>query len=192
MRHTFILFFLSVTFVRAQSIIDWSESSHLQFSDFQSPATQISGGNIYSLQSGSRMDFSFAMTNAEFMFTKNFNSKVNCRFKRGAASLVSPDSVSAIDLLNFSRFDFDLNELYARKFRKKLYEEKAAFSNISFFRPIYDEIEREFSESRTMAGKQTELGRNKEKLIELHQEVSKEIQTLSDFCKTCKPPKKKK
>jgi len=192
MRYTIFLFFISATFTRAQSTIDWSESYQLQFSDFQSSATQISGGNIYSLQSGSSTDFSFAMTNAEFMFTKNFNSKVNCRFKRGAASLVSPDSVSAIDLLNFSRFDFDLTELYARKFRKKLYEEKAAFSNISFFRPIYDEIDKEFSERRTMAGKQTDLGKNKEKLIELHQEVLKEIQTLSDFCKICKPPKKKK
>src|SRR6185436_19827223 len=108
MRHTLILFFLSVTFVRAQSVIDWNGSYQLQFSDFQSSATQISGGNIYSMQSGSSIDFSFAMTNAEFMFTKNFNSKVNCQFKRAAASLVSPDSISAVSLLNFSRYDFDL------------------------------------------------------------------------------------
>src|SRR6478609_4188559 len=192
MRNTFILFFLSATFANAQSIIDWSESYQLQFSDFQSAATQISGGNILSLQSGASIDFSFAMSNAEFMFTKNFNSKVGCQFMRSAASLVSPDSISAMSLLNFCRFDFDLTELYTRKFRKKIYEEKAAFSNVSFFRPIYDEIIREFSERRTMAGKQTDLGRDKEKLDELHQEVLKEVQDLADFCKTCKPPKKKK
>ena len=138
------------------------------------------------------MDFSFYMSSGEFMFTKNFNSKVNCTFKRDAASLIAPDSLVALDLLNFSRYEFDLSELYARKFRKRLYEEKGAFSDVSFFRPIYDEIQKEFTERHTLAGTQTELGRDIANLNTLHQEVLNEITVLSDFCKACKPPKKKK
>ncbi len=126
------------------------------------------------------------------MFTKNFNSKVNCTFNRDAASLVAPDSLTAMDLLDFARFEFDLSELYARKFRKKIYEEKGAFSEASFFRPLYDKIQQEFTERHTIAGQESDLGRNKEKLNELHQAVLKEIEQLSDFCKLCKPPKKKK
>jgi len=57
------------------------------------------------------------MSNAEFMFTKNFNSKVNCEFHCNIASLIAPDTARAMNLLLFSRYAFDLAELYARKVR---------------------------------------------------------------------------
>jgi hypothetical protein len=194
MRHTFILtFFLALTpIVYGQNIINWDGNYQLQLSDFQSPSTEIGDVNIYSLHTASGIDFSFAMSHAEFMFTKNFNAKVNCSFKRDAASLVAPDSSFAQVLVNFARYEFDLSELYARKFRKQLYEEKGAFSDISFFKPVYDVIQKEFIERHALAGKQTEYGKKKEKLNELHQEVLTQIEGLSDFCKMCKPSKKKK
>lgn len=132
------------------------------------------------------------MSNAEFMFTKNFNSKVNCSFNRSAAAIVAQDSTTAIDLLHFARYQFDLSELYARKLRKKLFEEKAVLSDVSFFKPIHDEIQNELTERNTVAGKTAELGRNRVELEKLHDEVLREIEQLSDFCKNCKPPKKKK
>lgn len=193
MRQIFLLIFLILTgVVKGQNTIEWDSRYQLQLSDFQSIATQIGQSNNYSIHSGANIGFSFYMTNAEFMFTKNFNSKVNCSFNRNSATLVAPDSVYAADMLNFARFGFDLSELYARKFRKKLFEEKAAFSDASFFRPLFDEIQREFAEEHTIAGTLTDLGRNREKLSELHQKVLEEIDQLSDFCKLCKPPKKKR
>jgi hypothetical protein len=126
------------------------------------------------------------------MVTKNFNAKVNNTFKRESASLVAPDENSAKDLVAYARFQFDLTELYARKFRKKIFEEKGAFSNITFFRPIYETIQKELTERDTNAGKETDLGRKKEKLQVLHDQVLKEILALADFCKECKPAKKKK
>ncbi|HOZ82927.1 MAG: hypothetical protein JNK36_10960 [Bacteroidia bacterium] len=192
MRQVFTVLFLAFTgILHGQNKIEWDGKYQLQLSDFQSPASQIGEIDSYSLLTGSGMEFSFYMNNAEFMFTKNFNSKVNCSFNRNAASLVAPDSLIALDLLSFARYDFDLSELYARKFRKSLFEEKGAFSDISFFQPIYDKIQQELSERRTIAGKATEIGRNTEKLIELHREVNKEIEQLDQFCKTCKPSKKK-
>ena len=185
------LYLLAAT-VNAQKTIDWDGIYQLQLSDFQSPATQIGTGNIYSLYTGARMDFSFYMSNAEFMFTKNFNSKVNCGFYRDAAALVAPDSLIASNMLLFSRYDFDLSELYARKFRRKLYEGKGTFSNVSFLKPIYEEVQQELTERHTKAATQTDLGVDREKLSELHQEVLREIEELGDFCKGCKPLKKKK
>ncbi len=193
MRQIFIIAILILaSTAKGQNKIEWDVNYELQFSDFQSPTTQIGGTNIYSLHTASSMDFSFYMSNAEFMFTKNFNSKVNCSFNRSAASLVAPDSLIAVDLLYFSRYEFDLSKLYARKFRKRLFEQKGAFSDVNFFRPIYDEIQLEFTERHTVAGRVTDLGRNTGKLKEFHQEVLQEIEQLQDFCKTCKPPKKKK
>jgi hypothetical protein len=193
MRRLFTLAFWAFVFIaKGQNTIEWDGIYQLRLSDFQSPATQIGGVTIYSLHSAASFDFSFAMTSGEFMFTKNFNPKVNCTFRRDAASLVAPDSTFANDLLGFARYEFDLAELYARKFRKSLYEEKDAFSNASFFQPIYDSVQREFAQRHTLAGKMTDVGRNKDKLQELHREVLNEIQQLPDFCKLCKPSKKKK
>jgi hypothetical protein len=188
---TFI-FLISINLLKGQNTIEWDGIYQLKLSDFQSSTTQVGKGNIYSIYPAATMAFSFFMTNAEFMFTKNFNSKVNCSFNPAASSLIAPDSSTAADLVNFARYYFDLSELYARKFRKKLYEEKGVFSDINFFKPIYDGIQKEFSERYIIAGTQSDMGRNKEKLNELHQEVLKEINQLADFCKMCKPPKKKK
>ena len=176
----------------AQNTIEWDGKYQLQLSDFASPATQIGSGNLYSLHTVSGPEFAFYMSNAEFMFTKNFNSKVSCKFKRDAAVLTAPDSESVKSLINFARFEFDLSELYARKLRKKLYEEKQTFSNVSYMKPLSEENQAAYAKEHGQAGKITDLGRQAEKLSELHQIVLQEIETLSDFCRTCKPAKKKK
>jgi hypothetical protein len=187
MKSLFILmFFVSTTILKAQDQIEWSNNYQLQLSDFQSPATQIGGSNIYSLHTAANLNFSFSMSNAEFMFTKNFNSKIDCTFNRSAASIIAPDSATAIDLLYFARYEFDLSELYARKLRKKLYEEKATFSSADFFRPASEEIQKEFNQRHAIAAKAADIGRN-----ELHNEVRKEMEQLVDFCKQCKPSKRK-
>ncbi len=193
MRTLLILAILFLTgTAKGQSTIEWDAKYQLQLSDFKSPATEIGGGTIYTLNAACGFDFSFHMTNAEFVFTKNFNSKVRCFLDRNAALMVAPDSLTAASLLDFARYEFDLAELYARRFRKKLYEEKGAFSNVNFFAPIYEEAQREFIERYTEAGKITNLGESSVRLKELHQEVLSEIAQLSDFCRLCKPPRKKK
>lgn len=86
------------------------------------------------------MEFAFYMSNAEFMFTKNFNSKVSNSFKRESASIIAPDTAMALNLLSFAQYQFDLRELYARKFKKELYDGKTAFSNVSFYQPLFTKI----------------------------------------------------
>jgi hypothetical protein len=45
----------------------------LQLSDFQSKGKQVGGTTV--MQTASSLQFGFQMSNVEFMFTKNFNSK---------------------------------------------------------------------------------------------------------------------
>lgn len=191
-RAIFLILLLFNLTVKAQNTIDWDGKYELQRSDFQSAATQIGNTSIYSLHTAANLDFSFYMSNAEFMFTRNFNSKVNCTFSREASSLVAPNEEIADNLVAFARYEFDLAELYARKFRKKLYEEKSTFSNVSFLKPAFDDVQKEFNNRHTLAGKAADLGRNKEELSKLRQEVLAEIEQLTDYCKLCKPSKKKK
>lgn len=185
-----LLFVISSLF--GQNKIQWSENYKLKLSDFQSPSSQIGDLNMYSIHTGSSFDFEFSMSGYEFMFTKNFNDKVDCYFSRHAAILVAPDSSFANDLLSFAQYEFDLSELYARKLRKNLYENKGAFSSYDFFHEYFEEVQNEYAQRYTQAGKETDMGRNREKLNELHKRVLNEIKELSEYCKTCKPAKKKR
>lgn len=177
----------------AQDKLEWSDNYILTLSDFRSVETEINKDlKSYSVQSGAQIEFSYQMSSYEFMFTKNFNSKATAVFHRNAAYIVSVDSSSAQPLVDYAQYNFDLTELYTRKFRKRILEEKGAFSNTQFFQPIYDQLQREMSAENARVSKLTDLG-SKSELLELERtKVLAEIHLLGDYCKTCKPPKKKK
>ena len=186
------LFFLISFSLLAQNDVEWDGKYQIQLSDFQSKATQIGNVNTNSIQTASGLNFSIQMSNIEFMFTKNFNSKVSTTFKRESALLIATDTTTANRMVKFAQYEFDLSELYARKLRQKLYLNKGAFSDISFLQPLYDTIQKEYVEEHGEASKKTNFGQKEEVLKTLNEDVLTRIQELSDFCKSCKPPKKKK
>ncbi|MFV8442821.1 hypothetical protein [Flavobacterium sp. LB2P44] len=192
MKKIFIITFLLITVqINAQNTIEWDGKYQLQLSDFQSSATQIGNVKINSIHTASSLDFAFQMSNIEFMFTKNFNSKVNSTFKRDAASIIATDTTTANYLINFAQYEFDLSELYARKLRKEIYDRKGTFSDASFLQLIYNDIEKKYTEEHAITSKITDLGQNEKKLLEIRTDVLKRIQEYPDFCENCKPPKKK-
>lgn len=192
MKPKLLFFFLLSTLVlNAQNTFDWNADYKLQQSDFQSTATQI-GSNLTSLDASPQIKFEYQMSMAQFMFTKNFNAKVSYTFTRNAAAFTAPDEATAEKIINFAQYEFDLTELYARKLRKKLFEAKGTFSDTNFFKSAYDEIQKEYTERHVNAGTTTNLGQNEAQLKTLHDEVLQEIMMYSDFCKSCKPPKKTK
>lgn len=192
MKRLFVLLSLVAAQVcLGQNEIPWREDVVLQLSDFRSPATQIGNVNTYTLQTVPGFDFSFYMSSFEFMLTKNFNDKVANSFRRDAAALVAPNESTAAHMIGFAQYQFDLAELFARKFRKKLFEEKSAFSSVDFVKPFYDQVQNEFSQRNTEAGKLTDMGRNQPLLEKLRAEVRREIELLPDFCQSCKPRKRK-
>ncbi|MFT5253453.1 MAG: hypothetical protein ACI87N_002491 [Flavobacteriales bacterium] len=178
--------------VSAQNQVEWDGNYKLQLSDFQSQGTQVGGTTVISMQTASSLQFGLQMSNVEFMFTKNFNSKVDCAFQRDGALIVAPDTITAKKLVQFAQYQFNLSELYARKLRQKIFENKATFSDISFVKPLYDSIEKDFIAENGSASKETNLGQDEGKLAVLNTKVLTQIQELADFCKSCKPPKKKK
>ncbi|WP_324025568.1 hypothetical protein QSV08_20635 [Maribacter sp. BPC-D8] len=184
---------LSSSLVIAQEPMQWTPDYELQLSDYQSPESEINAAlTSYSIYSGAKIDFSFNMNSVSFMFTKNFNSKVKAIFQKNLAVLVAPDSLTANQLLQFGRYDFDLVELYSRKIRKKIYEEKGAFSDSSLFQPIFNELQEEMNTVSAQVFKATDFGKDSEMLQKEHNKVVDEINALSDFCMTCKPKKNRK
>lgn len=185
-----LLFVFSLAYT--QNIIEWNGEYQLKLSDFQSNQTEINDSlNNYSLYSGSNIDFSYQMNSYEFMFTKNFNSKVNTIFNKKAATIIAPDSITAFQLVKSAQYNFDLCELYARKFRKRVFEEKNISSDAIFFQKIYNTLLQEMNQENARVMKLTDIGRKEELLKIEHKKVLDEIQLLSDYCKECKPKKKK-
>jgi len=184
-----IFSFVLVSF--GQQRIQWSNDYQLSINDFASPKTKVGAQNNY-INSSAQMDFSFQMSNAEFMLTKNFNTKVSTIFVPEAAVILADSESSMEKLLNFARYEFDLIELYSRKFRKSMYDNKGAFSSISFFESLYHELQIELTGRHSDAAEETNLGFVEDRLALLHTEVKSELEEFADFCKDCKPPKKKK
>ena len=170
------LFFTLSTF--AQDVIEWSPEYKVTIADFQSKSTQIGDVNQYSILPAAHMDFSFYMSSYEFMFTKNFNSKVATTFTKSASVLIAPDSIFALKLVKYAQLSFDLTELYARKFRKNLYESKGFLSEVNFFQEAYKPIEIEYNARIAEIGKITNLGQSEIRIDEIHQQILNEIEEL--------------
>jgi len=172
---------------------EWSEDYEIQFEDFKNGGTEINEElSSYSLSAGTHLAFAMQKNAYSFALSKNFNSNVSAILNRSSAILVAPDSATAHQLLQFARFSFDLTELYARKFRKRMYEEKETFSKSNFYEPIFDDINEELANEHSRVLKLTDLGREEALLKKEHDLVKIKIVELADFCKACRPPKKVK
>ncbi len=173
--------------------MEWNPDHKITIDDFKAPQTTIGpAANAVHVQSGVGIEFALQMNNIEFMFTKNFNPKVVCTFQKEAATLTAPDSLKAKQLIHLIQYDYDLSELYTRKIRKELYENKKTFSNVTFFQPYFDKMIAERNAASSKVYAETDFGTDTLLLEEEHKAVLKEIQKLSDYCKVCKPPKKGK
>ena len=177
----------------AQDKIEWSEGYVITIKDFMNPGTEIDPSrDAYALSSGSGLEFLMQKNAYSFALSKNFNNTVTAIFSRSSAFIVAPDSVTANQLLNFARYSFDLTELYARKFRKRMNTEKETFSKSNFYQPIYEQVNSELNEELSRIMKLTDLGRKEELLKQEHEQVALQMIDYQYFCKSCKPPKRKK
>lgn len=171
--------------------IEWSPDYELKLEDFQNPGTEINqDNNNVLIQSGVTIELAFQMNGVAFMFKKNFNDKVICKFRKDAALIIAPDTLNVPRLLSLAQFDFDLSELYARKIRKEIYENKKVVSNSNFFEPYFNSMISERNEISSKVYKDSDFGNKGEIVRKEHETVLKEIEELADFCSSCKPPKK--
>jgi len=129
------------------------------------------------------------MSAASFMLTKNFNNKVKAVFTRNTSYLVANTEEQKQQLVAYSQCIFDVTELYARKFRKRLFEEKKAFSNSEFYANVQEELQKELQSRENYIQTATKLGQNTEELTKIRTQVLAEIAELSDYCYDCKPKK---
>jgi hypothetical protein len=194
LRIAFYIIFSSLSLaIHAQSNrVEWQPNYSFSLSDFKNPGTRVDSRLEKTvLQPGIIIELGFQMSGVEFMFTRNFNEKVICSYDPGSALILAQSSFEANELLKLAAFDFDLSELHARKIRKGLFENKKTFSDVDFFQPFYDKIISERNTESSRVYQESNFGKDAEVLQTEHDKVKKAILALSEYCKSCKPPKKK-
>ncbi len=184
-----VLFFVFAAFVaNAQVTEDWKEDRVLNLEDFKGSSTEINPElDKYSISSGITLALGYSMTGMELAFTKNMNKAVNVIFDPESAYVVAPSDSIAQHLVDFANLQFDLAELYARKIRQDIYENKTLFSRNNVVHQIFDDRSREYQAENARLSKILDLGLKADKTAVEHQHIQKELESLDAFCFQCNP-----
>ncbi|AWW29985.1 hypothetical protein DN752_07520 [Echinicola strongylocentroti] len=173
--------------VFAQQKIEWEQDLKLGKEYFQGEAPTTPKTGIQEYYLSANMDFSYAMGTYEFLFKKNFNKYVNVSISPHHSWM--QDGEYTDQLLAYAQLQFDLLELYARKFRKSLYENKKAFSDSNFANELYAQIGNDYS--LHLSKLKSDLVANPQNISQHQLAIDTAIIELDQFCKDCKPKKKK-
>lgn len=174
-----------------QEKVEWREDIEIVPSSFKGTVPEMSEDNLQEYSFAVSYDFSFYMANVQFAFTKNFNRYVSAYYIPTHSWIEEGEYTDQLILM--SNLNFDLAELYARKFRKRLFESKNVSSNINFANKIHNEINREYIERESVIRSEIRSQENVEDYLKREiEKVNIEIKELGEFCKNCKPKKKKK
>ncbi|MDX5480992.1 MAG: hypothetical protein LPK07_04860 [Hymenobacteraceae bacterium] len=185
-KFTTLLFLFISLHSFGQSKVEWKEGTKLSLDDFQGQAPAAGASQNYYL--AATLDFAYAMTNAEFMLTKNFNRNVSVYYNPAISWI--QDGENTAQLLKYAQMDFDLMELYARKLRKRIYDAKGAFSNYNFYQQAQEEVHADMVKRQSEMYATTYF--DDEEMEAYHRQILNEMAELNEFCKECKPAKKQK
>ena len=113
---------------------------------------------------------------------RNINNRIENLFL-GNASWIDTTKIRNIDKqIEFQQTQFNLAEIQARNFRKRLFIKKWKISKgFKIMNKISNEIMAEFSEKRLKLMRETESGRNQKKLTEWNEKITNELEELYEF-----------
>jgi len=156
------------------NLIFWSSDNKLTVDDFG-----IKTKNSETSLSFAQFSVDYQVSGFDFM-RKNFNNKVrNCLIK-SASWIDTTTNVS--NSLRYQQTLFDICEIYTRKFRKELKENrKKIASGTEFVDKLNREIMTEFSKRRILYDRETDFGINEEKQREWELQIKKELDEMKEF-----------
>ncbi|WP_299672072.1 hypothetical protein [uncultured Polaribacter sp.] len=154
----------------------WNSENKLTIDDFKIKISDENNEAVYS-----QFVISYSAQGFDFL-KRNLNNKIGNLFL-GNASWIDTAKVENIDKrIEFQQTQFDLAEIHARKFRKRLFIEKWKISKgFDIMNKISNEIMAEFSEQRLLLIRETESGGNNEKLTQWKEKIMNELQELYEF-----------
>ncbi len=154
----------------------WSSEDKLIITDFKIKISNENNDAVYS-----QFMISHAIGGFDFM-KRNLNQKIENIFLGNASWIDTTKIVDIERYINFQQMQFDLSEVNARKFRKRVLKQKSKISKgFDIVNQINNEIMAEFSESRLKLMRETESGRNEQKVAEWKDKIATDLTELNEF-----------
>ncbi|WP_010522558.1 hypothetical protein [Aquimarina agarivorans] len=184
MKSSFLLFILGVSLffsnLQAQSLPlgqkRWSATNTLNADDYKIAVGVNTNELIHSqfIITHQIMGFDF--------IKKNLNKKIENIFV-GKASWIDTTRVVSIDAaIAYQQLQFDLCEVYARRFRKQLFiNKKKLLKGLDFVKELNNKMIAGFSEERALLVQETKDGRDKEQLTVWEEKIRNYLSTLKQF-----------
>ncbi len=169
----------------------WTEEYLIEMGDFQGVAPIMEEDYVQRYYLAAQLAFNYQMNHYQFAFTKNFNKYVEVYFNPASSWIEEGDQTDM--LLEMANLDYDLAELHARKFRKRIFENKNIVSSPALLQSEFEKVSNEYADYRAQVLSEIMASATiHEKLAHYRQSVNLEIYNLAEFCQACKPAKKKK
>lgn len=154
----------------------WSATDKLTIEDFTIEGSDQKEAPVYS-------QFMISHSLSAFdVIRRNFNQKIENMFL-GKASWIDTTRVSDIEeQIEFQQMQFDLSEVFARKFRERILIEKGELlKGLEVVDEISDDIMAELSKVRSQMIRETEDGRNPEKLTQWKNTINDWLSITNEF-----------
>ena len=157
---------------------EWQAGYKLSVLDFEAevPPSQEGQGQNYYL--AAHLDYSKLHKHSASV-AKNINYSVTAYFIPAQSWLQQGEGTEI--LLRYAQLDFDLLELYARKYRQRLHKENKTIINPRFLLQVQQEINTALIKRRQEM--QNALAESNEKANAFHEQILKEITALIRFSK---------
>ena len=165
-----VLFFIAILFAgfiipKDSNKILWSKDYQLQWKDFAGPVKQMDGMDAYT---------SYTIENnndsGKFSIKCYFDRKKSWRIKKKETDY----------LLSHEQYHFNIAELYTRKMRKEVIENKIKFGSKEYnktFKNIFNDC----TKAQKDYDKNTKHSMNKEEQAKWEKDVDTQIQELNEF-----------
>lgn len=173
--------------VGAQNMLEWSENDYLKVDDFQAEAPNT---NQLQASSGS-FSVSYEIGGLNLITTRNLNKNVVAQFQKDASYIDKADEETTKRMLDYQQLIFNLYELQARKLRQKFFEERGTILTKGPGE-LYEVVSTEHNKLLAKVQSETFYGASLEEIEKWNQWTLQEIEKLGEFCKDCKPKKKRK
>lgn len=154
----------------------WNTDQKLTIEDFKIKISDENNDIVFS-----QFMISHSIGGFDFM-KRNLNQKIENIFLGNASWIDTTKVVDIEKQIDFQQMQFDLAEIHARKFRKIVLEHKGQIAKgFDIIKQINNDIMTEFSKCRLELVKETESGRNEQKLVEWKEKIATELKELDEF-----------
>lgn len=164
--------FLSVQ--KDEPIISWNEANRLSWADFKAKPINTSSAVAIT---ASGITFGFSITQTESNKVVGFTTEVFAHFypEQSWYKIESTDN----HILGHEQLHFDITELFARKFRRRISQLRISNTVRNELKEIHNSINKELSQMQNKYDNETDYSRNHEAQAKWKLFVANELNKLS-------------